>query len=73
MNRNVEEYVRFKKGEIRMPEHLKPKKEETATNKSIICTYLEAFIIFTFEVYIVTACEQNQSSLTTNHLFANRL
>lgn len=30
MNRNVEEYVRFKKGEIRMPEHLKPKKEETA-------------------------------------------
>lgn len=28
MNKNVEEYQAFKKGEIRMPSHLKPKKEE---------------------------------------------
>jgi len=27
MNKNVEEYHKFKNGEIRMPEHLKPKKE----------------------------------------------
>ncbi len=27
MNKNVEEYIKFRAGEIRMPEHLKPKKE----------------------------------------------
>ncbi len=30
MNKNVEEYLKFLKGEVRMPAHLKPKKDENA-------------------------------------------
>jgi sterol desaturase/sphingolipid hydroxylase (fatty acid hydroxylase superfamily) len=30
MNKNVEQYMAFKRGEIRIPEHLKPKKEQSA-------------------------------------------
>ena len=41
MKRNVEQYLAFKRGEIRLPEHLKPKKEITA--RLFKSDFMEAF------------------------------